>query len=290
MRLLCFTTDAGPRAGLALGEEVVDLAVAAPELPRDVASLLAGGAPVREALTRAARAPVPRLRIRDLSLAPPVRPSKLLAVALNYAEHVSETGRERPPFPTLFNKQVSCVVGPHDPIWMPRASDKLDYEGELAIVIGRRCRHVPASRASEVIGGYTICNDVTVRDWQARAATMTLGKSWDTHGPLGPWIVTPDEIDDPHGLTLSTFVDGERRQHANTREMIFDCYALVETLSEVCTLLPGDVISTGTPSGVGVAMRPRGYLKVGQRVRVEIDGIGAIENEVIPEPRDNVWR
>ena len=186
----------------------------------------------------------------------------------------------------FFNKQVTCVNGPFDPIWMPRVSDKLDYEGELAFVIGKRCRHVPKERAREVIAGYLICNDVSVRDWQQRSPTMTLGKSFDTHGPLGPWLVTADELGDPHVLDLETTVDGERRQKSNTKHLVFDCFAQVETLSTVFTLEPGDVVSTGTCGGVGVAMNPRGYLKVGQRVRIEISGLGAIENEVIPEPAD----
>jgi 2-keto-4-pentenoate hydratase/2-oxohepta-3-ene-1,7-dioic acid hydratase in catechol pathway len=169
---------------------------------------------------------------------------------------------------------------------MPRVSDKLDYEGELAFVIGRRCRHVPKARAHEVIAGYLICNDVSVRDWQQRAPTMTLGKSFDTHGPLGPWLVTPDELGDPHALELETTVDGERRQKSNTKNLVFDCFAQVETLSTAFTLEPGDVISTGTCGGVGVAMNPRGYLKVGQRVRVTISGLGHIESLVVPEPAD----
>jgi len=146
---------------------------------------------------------------------------------------------------------------------------------------------VPKARAHEVIAGYLICNDVSVRDWQQRAPTMTLGKSFDTHGPLGPWLVTPDELGDPHGLDLETTVDGERRQKSSTKNLVFDCFDQVETLSTAFTLEPGDVISTGTCGGVGVAMNPRGYLKVGQRVRVTISGLGYIENLVVPEPADS---
>jgi 2-keto-4-pentenoate hydratase/2-oxohepta-3-ene-1,7-dioic acid hydratase in catechol pathway len=163
-------------------------------------------------------------------------------------------------------------------------STRLDYEGELAFVIGRRCRHVPRARAAEVIAGYTVLNDVSVRDWQFKAPTVTLGKSFDTHGPMGPWIVTPEELADPHVLDLRTWVNGEERQHANTRDLIFDCFEQIATLSTVCTLEPGDVVSTGTPSGVGVA---RGlWLVPGDVVRVAIAGIGAIENRVIEEPPD----
>jgi 2-keto-4-pentenoate hydratase/2-oxohepta-3-ene-1,7-dioic acid hydratase in catechol pathway len=176
------------------------------------------------------------------------------------------------------------VTGPGDPIHLPRASSALDYEGELGFVIGRRCRHVPRDRAREVIAGYVIVNDVSVRDWQRRAPTMTLGKSFDTHGPVGPWIVTPDEVGNPHALDLRTFVNGEQRQHSNTKNLIFDCFAQVETLSTVFTLLPGTIVSTGTPGGVAAAMNPPKWLKAGDVVRIEIEKIGKLENEVIDEP------
>ena len=156
----------------------------------------------------------------------------------------------------FFNKQVTCVVGPDDDVHMPRVSNLLDYEGELAVVIGTRCRHVPADRAHEVIAGYTIANDVSVRDWQVRTPTMTMGKSFDTHGPLGPWIVTPDELGDPHDLAIRTYVNDELRQDGNTREMIYDCYQQVAHLSEAFTLEPGDVIATGTPAGIGAVRQP----------------------------------
>ena len=284
MKLTTFTQAGSTRIGVVNGDEVVDLAAAAPELPREMEAFLAAGAPALERARAAARGG-PRLPLAQVKLeAPVLRPRKFLAIGLNYADHIAETGRPAPDFPMFFNKQVTCVNGPFDPIWMPPESDKLDYEGELAFVIGKRCRRVPKERAREVIAGYLICNDVSVRDWQQRAATMTLGKSWDTHGPLGPWLVTPDELGDPHVLDLETTVDGERRQKSNTKHLVFDCFAQVETLSTVFTLEPGDVVSTGTCGGVGVAMNPRGYLKVGQRVRIEISGLGAIENEVIPEP------
>ena len=148
------------------------------------------------------------------------------------------------------------MVGPGDDVHMPRVSNLLDYEGELAIVIGERCRHVPEDRAHEVIAGYTIANDVSVRDWQLRTPTMTMGKSFDTHGPLGPWIVTADELGDPHALAIKTWVNDELRQDGNTREMIYDCYQQVAHLSEAFTLEPGDVIATGTPAGIGAVRQP----------------------------------
>ncbi|MCV6610954.1 MAG: fumarylacetoacetate hydrolase family protein [Amphritea sp.] len=215
-------------------------------------------------------------------LAPIAAPEKFLGVGLNYADHIAETGLERPDFPTIFNKQTSCIIGPESPIERPFLSDKLDYEGELAFVIGKHCRHVKAEQAHEVIAGYTIVNDVSVRDWQIKSPTWTLGKSFDTHGPMGPWIVTADSLD-PHNLELRTWVNDELRQQSSTQHLIFDCFNLVETLSSVCTLKPGDIIATGTCSGVGVKMKPRGYMKPGDRVTVEIEGIGSLSNPVIQE-------
>ncbi len=203
---------------------------------------------------------------------------------MNYADHISETGRERPEYPTFFTKQSSCVIADGEAIHVSKISEKVDYAGELAFVIGQRCKNVPLEHAKEMIAGYTICNDVTVRDWQQRTPTWTLGKSFDTHGPMGPWLVTADEIADPHNLALKTWVDGELRQNANTGEMIFNCFEMVAYLSQAMTLEPGDVISTGTPAGVGVKMQPRGYLKPGQTVKIAIAGIGELTNPVIAEP------
>jgi 2-keto-4-pentenoate hydratase/2-oxohepta-3-ene-1,7-dioic acid hydratase in catechol pathway len=215
-----------------------------------------------------------------------VRPQKFLGIGLNYADHIAESGMEAPEYPVFFNKQVTCVVGPDDEVHMPRASKLLDYEGELAIVIGSRCRHVPEERAHDVIAGYTIANDLSVRDWQLRAPTMTMGKSFDTHGPLGPWIVTGDELGDPHDLAIRTYVNDELRQDGNTRDMIYSCFAQVAHLSEAFTLEPGDVIATGTPAGIGAVRQPfpDGLLHVGDVVRVEIDGIGGLRNTVVEEP------
>jgi len=227
-----------------------------------------------------------RYPLEEVRLLAPVQPRKFLAIGLNYADHIAESGMEAPEFPVFFNKQVTCVVGPGDDVHMPRVSNLLDYEGELAIVIGTRCRHVPEDRAREVIAGYTIANDLSVRDWQLRAPTMTMGKSFDTHGPLGPWIVTADELGDPHALGIKTYVNDELRQDGNTSEMIYDCFQQVAHLSEAFTLEPGDVIATGTPAGIGAVRQPfpEGLLKVGDTVRVEIDGIGTLENTVVEEP------
>jgi 2-keto-4-pentenoate hydratase/2-oxohepta-3-ene-1,7-dioic acid hydratase in catechol pathway len=285
MRLATFTHQGSTRIGIVIGDEIADLASAA-DLPRDMLALLAGGASALDRARKAATS-VPKISLTQVKLEAPIRrPPEFLAIGLNYAGHVAETGREKPSFPIFFNKQTSCVNGPYDPIHLPRVSTNLDYEGELGFVIGRRCRHVPRDRAREVIAGYIIVNDVSVRDWQRRAATMTLGKSFDTHGPTGPWIVTPDELGDPHSLDLRTIVNGETRQHANTRDLIFDCFEQIETLSTVFTLEPGTIISTGTPDGVAAAMKPPKWLKAGDIVRIEISGIGHIENGVIDEPAE----
>ena len=220
-------------------------------------------------------------------LAPISKPNKFFGVSLNYADHIVETGLDKPEFPTFFNKQNSCVIGPDDVIHRPKVSEKLDYEGELGIVIGKRCRHVIREQASSVIAGYTIVNDVSVRDWQMRSHTWTLGKSFDTHGPVGPWIVTPDEIGDAQNLSIKTWVNDELRQNFKTENMVFDCYYLIEYLSQVMTLEPGDIIATGTGSGVGVKMKPRGYMKPGDEVKIEIEKIGFLKNPIIGEPESS---
>ena len=282
MRLVTFSEGARTRIGCVVGEEVADLGGA--DVPQEMAAFLAGGAEAaRDAV--AALAHAPRLPLAGVRLEPPVlRPRKFLAIGLNYADHIEETGLARPEFPLFFNKQPTCVTGPWDPIWMPRDSEQLDYEGELGFVIARRCRRVPRERAHEVIGGYFVVNDVSIRDWQFQAQTFTLGKSFDTHGPIGPWIMTPDELGDPHALELHTWVNGELRQRSSTKHLVFDCYAQVEALSRACTLEPGDLVSTGTPGGVGMGSKPPRWLRVGDLVRVEIDGLGWIENRVVREP------
>ncbi|MEE9158292.1 MAG: fumarylacetoacetate hydrolase family protein [Gammaproteobacteria bacterium] len=287
MKLATFTHKGVTRVGIVVNEAIVDVTVENADLPQNMIDVLEGGEPVLAVLRSLEQSGAPSLPLAEVHLeAPVLRPPKFLAIGLNYADHIEETRLERPEFPSFFNKQSTCVIGPHDPIHVPRVSAKLDYEGELGFVIGRRCRHVPRERARDVIAGYLIVNDVTVRDWQARSPTWTLGKSFDTHGPTGPWIVTADEIGDPHVLDIETWVNEERRQSTNTRHMIFNCFQQVEVLSTAFTLEPGDIISTGTSSGVGVMMTPRGYVKAGDVVRVTIERIGAIENPVIEEPDD----
>lgn len=285
MRLARFSTDGGPiRVGALVGDEIADLTEALGD-GVSVETLLASDLrDARRAVDRAVvRASLATARLH----APIARPPKFLAIGLNYDEHAAEArtlGMDRPDAMVVFNKQSTCITGPFDPIEKPSVSDQLDYEGELGFVIGRRCRRVPVQRAREVIAGYLVLNDVSVRDWQRATPTMTMGKSWDTHGPSGPWVTTADEIDDPHDLDLSTWVNGDLRQSSSTRHLINDCFAQVAHLSRVFTLEPGDVVATGTPAGVGIAMDPPGFLRVGDVVRVQIEGLGAIENQVIDEP------
>ena len=289
MRLVTFTQAGSTRLGVHQGDHVVDLGAAAPELPREMTSFLAAGPLAMDGAREAAQSGKARLPAAEVTLEAPIqRPPKILAVGLNYADHIRETGREAPKIPMIFNKQSTAVNGPGGPIHVPRVSDQVDWEGELAFVIGKRCRHVPRDRAASVIAGYTIVNDVSVRDWQHRVPTFTMGKSFDTHCPMGPAIVTADELGDPHALDLKTWVNDELRQSSNTRELIFNCFFLVEHLSTAFTLEPGDVISTGTPSGVGAAMKPPVFLRAGDTVRVAIDGIGELANPVIAEPADTV--
>jgi 2-keto-4-pentenoate hydratase/2-oxohepta-3-ene-1,7-dioic acid hydratase in catechol pathway len=282
MRVVTFIAGNGHHVGVVDGDEVADVTAADAELGPDLGAVLAAGR-LGDVAGAAGRAP--RVALDGLTLAAPVlRPPKFLAIGLNYAKHVAESGMEAPAFQLWFNKQSTCAIGHGAPIHVPAASNVVDYEGELAFVIGRRCRHVPAARATDVIAGYTICNDVSVRDWQVRTPTMTMGKSFDTHGPLGPWVVTADELGDPHRLALRTWVSGDLRQDGRTDDLIYDCFAMVEHLSTAFTLEPGDVITTGTPAGVGIAMRPPGLLRAGDVVRIEIEGIGVLENPVIDEP------
>jgi 2-keto-4-pentenoate hydratase/2-oxohepta-3-ene-1,7-dioic acid hydratase in catechol pathway len=288
MKLVTFIHNGLARVGAVRDDGVFD-SQDDPHIPANMIDFLAAGDKAMERMGRLVETAQPKFLLSGVKLAAPVpRPGKYLAIALNYADHIAETGKEKSDYPSFFTKQSTCVIGHGDAIHLPKVSDKLDYEGELAFVIGKRCRHVPVDKAHQVIAGFTVANDVSVRDFQARSPTMMVGKSFDTGGPLGPWLVTSDEIADPHNLNLKTWVDEELRQNSNTRHMIFNCYEMVAYLSQAMTLEPGDVITTGTPSGVGVKMQPRGYLKVGQTVRIEIEGIGMLSNTVVDEPEDAV--
>ena len=283
MKLITFTYQTMTRIGAVVDTQIVD-GLDDSTLPLDMITFLEQGEVALAKMQRLIDSGLHRLNLSDVQLLAPIpRPRKYLGIGLNYADHIDETNLEKPEYPVFFTKQSSCVVGPDANVILPRISEKMDYECELAFVIGKKCKHVSLEDAPKVIAGFMIANDITMRDWQFRSPTWTLGKSFDTHGPLGPWLVTSDEIANPHNLNLKTWVDDELRQNSNTQHMIFNCYEMIAYLSQAMTLEVGDVITTGTPSGVGVKMKPRGYLKAGQVVKIEIDGLGTLKNVVVDE-------
>jgi 2-keto-4-pentenoate hydratase/2-oxohepta-3-ene-1,7-dioic acid hydratase in catechol pathway len=276
--------DGGFRTGVMVGDEIVDLTDPLVGLPGDMVSLLALGEDGAAAADRAPASGARRIPVSDAHLAAPVpRPPSFLAIARNYDAHIAELGHERPEFQTWFSKQPTCVIGPGESIEVPLVSTTVDYEGELGMVIGRRSRHVPAAHALEVVAGFTVVNDVSVRDWQWRAPTMMMGKGFDTHGPTGPWIVTTDEVGDPQDLRVQTRVNGELRQDGTTADMIFTCAQMIEHLSAAFTLEPGMVISSGTPAGVAAGEDPPRWLRAGDCVTVSVEGVGELANPVVDE-------
>ncbi len=272
-----------PEAGVITGERVISLSGAG--YP-DVLSILALGDEALGKIENWVYNPPPGA-VADLGsvtlMAPVPRPPKLICVGLNYRDHAVESNMEIPKTPTIFNKFPNTVIGPGDPIVLPCNSEKPDYEAEFAFVIGRGGRKIPAARWRDHVFGYTIVNDVSARDYQMATTQWLMGKTFDTFAPMGPWIVTADEIADPHALDISLEIGGEVLQHSNTRELIFDVPKLVEYVSSVVTLEPGDVFSTGTPSGVGFARKPPRWLKAGDEVIIRVQGIGELRNPVTAE-------
>jgi 2-keto-4-pentenoate hydratase/2-oxohepta-3-ene-1,7-dioic acid hydratase in catechol pathway len=281
MKLCRFTHAGKTRIGKVEGDLVVDLS-AVPGVGDSMRALIAALPQIGPALAAAQGDKYP---LSDVHLEAPIGdPQKYMAIGMNYKAHADEARAAGVPVPTSqlwFNKQVSCINGPYDPIELPKASDKLDYEAEMAVVIGKRCHDVSEADALSVVAGYMVSDDVSIRDWQMRSPTFTLGKSFDTHGPIGPWITTADEVADPHDLTMWLTVNGEERQRTNTGDMIYNIRQQIAYLSTVMTLEPGDILATGTPAGVGIATQ--NFLKDGDVVRVEIAGLGAIENTVAAE-------
>ena len=282
MRLLRFNDSGVPRLGVVRGETIVSLASLSNDYPT-MMSIIAGGAEALSRVATVAAAVQPTLALADAHLLAPIeRPGKYLAIGMNYRKHLEEAERLGVPAPKQqlwFNKQTSCLAGPYDDI-DPGVTEKLDYEVELGVVIGTRAKGVSVADAPHHVFGYFVANDVSARDWQFHSPTFTMGKSFDTHGPIGPWIVTADEIADPHALDLRAYVNGELRQSSNTGLMVSNLWKQIAYLSTAFTLEPGDLIATGTPEGVGVGMEPPVFLQPGDVVRCEIDGIGAIENRV----------
>jgi 2-keto-4-pentenoate hydratase/2-oxohepta-3-ene-1,7-dioic acid hydratase in catechol pathway len=291
MKLVTFLHESIQKIGAVVDDQIIDFSTS--HLPKSMIEFIElGDDGINQANALIAKNDS-KISINDVKLMAPIpKPNKILGVGLNYKAHKEEAakaaadllGKPQEKYPTIFNKQNSSVVGPYDDMHKPDASDFFDYEGELGFVIGKQCRHVPYDKASSVIYGYTVVNDATIRDWQMRGPpmTMTMGKSWDTHCPFGPYLVTSDEVGNPHQLKLETHVNGELRQSASTDGLIHDCYTVVEYLSTAFTLEPGDLIATGTPEGV--AATSRNWLKVDDVVKVTIEKLGFIENKVIAEP------
>ena len=298
MKLITFLLKNNPkskRIGAIKNDTVIDFSSS--DLPKDMINFIKLGSTGLDIANDVIENQKNAHSIDDVILKAPIdKPNKILAVGLNYKKHIDEAKELKDhhsndvqlqdQFPNIFNKQNSSVNDPYGDVHRPNASDWLDYEGELGFIIGKECRHVSYENAKNCIYGYTVVNDFSIRDWQFRGPphTMTMGKSWDTHCPFGPYIVTSDEIDDPHNLTLKTFVNDEERQNTNTNLMIYDCYTLIEYLTTAFTLEPGDLIPTGTPEGSAVTTQ--NWLKPGDKVKVEIEGLGYIENNIIQEPNN----
>ena len=298
MKLITFLLKDNPkskRIGAIKNDTVIDFSSS--DLPKDMINFIKLGSTGLDIANDVIENQKNAHAIDDVILKAPIdKPNKILAVGLNYKKHIDEAKELKDhhsndvqlqdQFPNIFNKQNSSVNDPFGDVHRPNASDWLDYEGELGFIIGKECRHVSYENAKNCIYGYTVVNDFSIRDWQFRGPphTMTMGKSWDTHCPFGPYIVTSDEIDDPHNLTLKTFVNDEERQNTNTNLMIYDCYTLIEYLTTAFTLEPGDLIPTGTPEGSAVTTQ--NWLEPGDKVKVEIEGLGYIENNIIQEPNN----
>ena len=284
MKIVRYEDSSGTKLGAIKGEGVVELTRPVASLADDTIELIRQWTHLKPNLERLVLESPPDIALADVHLLAPVaRPGKVMAIGLNYSDHIKETGQKMPPHQIWFTKAVTSINGPFDPVELPIASTQVDYEAELVVIIGQRCKHVPKERAANVVFGYCAGNDVSVRDWQLQTTQWVLGKSFDSHAPIGPWIVTADELGNPHTMGIRCFVNGERRQSSNTENLVFNVYDQIAHLSRAMTLEPGDLIFTGTPGGVGLAMQPPQWLKAGDRVRVEIDRIGTIEAEMRPE-------
>ncbi len=277
--------SARAQAGVLAGDRVVSLAGAGFE---NMLAVLASGPEGRAKIDNFVNDP-PADATAPLSsvqlLAPVPRPPKMICVGLNYRDHAVEARQEIPKIPTVFAKFSNVVIGPGQPIVLPKNSRKPDYEAEFAFVIGKGGRHIPSYEWHRHVFGYTVFNDVSARDFQMATTQWMMGKTFDTFAPMGPWLVSADEIADPHALDINLSIGGETLQHSNTRELIFKIPDLVAYLSSVVTLEPGDVVATGTPAGVGFARTPPRYLQPGDEVVVSIEGIGELRNPVVAEAK-----
>lgn len=308
MKLITFSYEGiKKRVGALVNEKVIDLHVAYRSLltaegkirakeiahafvPKDMTGFLQGGNESVKLAEKAIEYALEQISFNDYRLiynldevkveAPVPAPGKMICVGHNYREHILEMGRELPAYPVVFAKFANTIIGPHDDIPFFPISEQLDYEAEFAFVIGKRARNVTQGEALDYVAGYTIANDITYRDIQRRTIQWLQGKTVEGSAPMGPWLVTSDELQDPSGLEVVLTVNGEERQRSNTANLVFSVQYLVEFLSNLMTLEPGDIILTGTPGGVGVARNPQVFLKDGDVVRIEIDRIGVLENSI----------
>jgi ureidoglycolate lyase len=285
MKLATFRIGDGmPELGIVTENDVICLSRIAPQHAGTMLELIARWDDIEAQVRAIEVAGDVKLPLSQVTLMAPIqRPGKIMAIGLNYADHIEESGQAVPQFQVWFTKAVTSVTGPYDPIEIPKVSQLVDYEAEMVAIIGKGGKHIAKDEAAQAVFGYCVGNDVTERAWQMRTQQWSLGKSFDTHAPFGPWITTADEVGDPHRFGIKAFVNDEVRQDSNTGHLVFDVWDQVSELSQAMTLEAGDVIFTGTPGGVGAAMRPMQFLKAGDVVKIEIDTLGSISNTCVPE-------
>lgn len=285
MKLITFTLNGASRLGALRGDqEIVDLNQADSRLPADMLAFLEAG----ESALKLAQDVIAQVKhtipLSSVKLQAPIpRPGKIICIGLNYSDHAAESGQPIPQFPVVFSKYANTVIAPGESIVLPKVSTQVDYEAELGFVIGKRGRYIAEGDALQYVAGYLPINDVSARDYQSRTSQWTIGKTFDTFAPMGPALVTSDEIPDPHNLKISLTIGDKIYQNSNTSNLIFGIPKLVASLSEVMTLEPGDVVSTGTPPGVGFAQKPPRFLQPGDVVSVIIEKLGTLSNPVVGE-------
>ncbi|MBA3871064.1 MAG: fumarylacetoacetate hydrolase family protein [Anaerolineae bacterium] len=288
MKLVTFVNNYATHIGALVtrgGEErVIDFNQADPSLPKDMIAFLAGGKAAQSTAQKAIDKAADSLPLSAVKLLAPIpRPGKIICIGLNYSDHAAKTGQPIPTIPIVFSKYTNTVIATGENIVLPRVTNQVDYEAELGFVIGKTARYITAANALDYVAGYLPVNDVSARDYQNRTSQWMMGKTFDTFAPMGPALVTSDEIADAGNLKINLTINGETLQNSNTNKLIFGISQLVENLSEVMTLEPGDVISTGTPPGVGVARNPKRFMKAGDVVNITIEGLGTLSNPVVAE-------
>ncbi|MEZ7845335.1 MAG: fumarylacetoacetate hydrolase family protein [Rhodospirillales bacterium] len=287
MRLVTFQGQSGPAIGVRLGDKVIDLSKAAPDLPIDMIGLLEGGESSLAKAKAAANNAADDAKV-DMSLVkllvPIARPGKIVCIGRNYAAHAAEGGAETPTYPEVFYRGSTTLIAQGEPIIRPKCSDKLDFEAELVVVIGKLAKHVAEADAGAYIAGYSLFNEGTLRDYQRKSSQWTVGKNFDNTGPFGPEIVTSDEVPEgAKGLRIQSRLNGQIMQDANTDDLVFTIHNLIYRLTECMTLEPGDIIVSGTPAGVGYARTPPVFMKPGDIIEIEVDGIGVLTNTIEDE-------